>query len=299
MGPMFVCLSLLVCAAPILDDDHLDNPVYQALLNHEVQLAGVPIRFEPPSLRDDQSPKDQESALRTVAGSDAKAGDLLRDSVSAPFILKLRDLPSNDATLVRMVDLWFVVHADLDALDPALAESAAAPERPVEAGNMRFSSVKVSADTLKANGLGDPAPERTPARNEWYLHMTARLLDRIQVEATDRIIATRSADALVIASRTAEPLGIDGPLGNRWHTIERKEGQESLGEARPYEGGAGYIAIQRYKPRVGVLLVEAHFAFTEPAPWFQGAPILRSKIGLVAQDRIRSLRRDLAKRHTR
>ena len=129
--------------------------------------------------------------------------------------------------------------------------------------------------------------------------MTGRLLDKIQVEATDRIIATRSADALVIASRTAEAPGMDGPLGNRWHAINRKGGQETIGAARPYEGGAGYVAIQRYKPKAGVLLVEAHFAFTEPIPWFQGDPILRSKIGLVAQDRIRSLRRDLAKQRAR
>ena len=37
-------------------------------------------------------------------------------------------------------------------------------------------------------------------------------------------------------------------------------------------------------------------AFVEPDGWFQGAPILRSKFSVVAQDQIRSLRRGLRKR---
>ena len=111
-----------------------------------------------------QSSQDQEAALRTVAGSDAKAGDLVRDSVSAPFILKIRDLPSDGTTLVRMVDLWFVVHADLDALTRPWPRAAAASETPVEAGNMRFTSVKVSADDLKANQINEPTSEKSSAK---------------------------------------------------------------------------------------------------------------------------------------
>jgi hypothetical protein len=44
------------------------------------------------------------------------------------------------------------------------------------------------------------------------------------------------------------------------------------------------------------LLVEAHFAFAEPRAWFDGAPILRSKLSLIAQDQIRRLRRELAEK---
>ena len=36
-------------------------------------------------------------------------------------------------------------------------------------------------------------------------------------------------------------------------------------------------------------------AFVEPNEWFQGAPILRSKFSVIAQDQIRSLRRELAR----
>ena len=42
-----------------------------------------------------------------------------------------------------------------------------------------------------------------------------------------------------------------------------------------------------------------HMAFVEPDGWFQGAPILRSKFSVIAQDQIRSLRRELAKKRAK
>ena len=60
-------------------------------------------------------------------------------------------------------------------------------------------------------------------------------------------------------------------------------------------GRGELLKITRLSAVPGALLVEVHFLFTEPQEWFDGAPILRSKISLVAQDRIRSLRSELAK----
>jgi hypothetical protein len=39
-----------------------------------------------------------------------------------------------------------------------------------------------------------------------------------------------------------------------------------------------------------------HAAFAEPEGWFQGAPILRSKLSVAAQDQIRALRRSLTRK---
>ena len=61
----------------------------------------------------------------------------------------------------------------------------------------------------------------------------------------------------------------------------------------PYSGGAGVLTARTLTSVPGALLVEARFAFHEPMSWFDGAPILRSKIGVVAQDRVRRLRKEL------
>ena len=56
-----------------------------------------------------------------------------------------------------------------------------------------------------------------------------------------------------------------------------------------------YAKLSRLREPEGMLLVEFHGAFLEPADWFQGAPYLRSKFAPVAQDQIRRLRRELIK----
>jgi hypothetical protein len=125
--------------------------------------------------------------------------------------------------------------------------------------------------------------------------MTGRLLDRIHVEATDRITASKSDASWVFASRTEPKFADDKTFPNRWHPIALKSGREEAGKSEPYPGGVSYVKISRLETVPGALLVEAHFAFFEPRAWFDGAPILRSKFGVVAQDRIRALRRELLK----
>ena len=67
------------------------------------------------------------------------------------------------------------------------------------------------------------------------------------------------------------------------------------GPLKPYSGGISYTKISRLALQPGALLVEIHSDFIEPNDWFQGAPILRSKFSVMAQDQIRSLRRELAR----
>src|SRR5947209_3221181 len=74
-------------------------------------------------------------------------------SVSAPFILKTRDEAAGDRGTVRVVDLWFVVHARLDEIDPKALNGSAAEGKTVEAGNMRFRAVRLPADDLKRLGV--------------------------------------------------------------------------------------------------------------------------------------------------
>jgi hypothetical protein len=125
--------------------------------------------------------------------------------------------------------------------------------------------------------------------------LTGRLLDRIAVEATDRVFATRTADSLLIAARTDSTFDPDGPLSNRWWTLTRKGTEEVKGPLQHYAGGASYVKITRLAAEPGALFVEAHFVYVEPLDWFQGNPILRSKVSLIAQDQIRRLRRELDK----
>jgi hypothetical protein len=286
--PFWLGLALMT-ATPAVEPAHEANPAYREVLGAGLVLDGTKVILPSPILTDGMSADAQRQALEAMAGSAKKVEDLLRDSVSAPFILKVRDIPSRGGT-IRAADLWFAVHADLAAVDPAEAAQRAGKGEAVEAGNMRFASRGLDAEERKSMGLPDPSSGR-----EWSVRLTGRLLDRIEFEAVDRVAASRSEESLVVASRTLP--GGDGPrrVTNRWWPVSRKGGQFEPGPSAPYEGGGSYAKISALKAHPGALLVEAHFAFSEPREWFDGAPILRSKIGLVAQDQIRRLRREIAR----
>src|SRR5438067_10666184 len=79
---------------PDLEPEHAANPIYKALLADGFRTGGTAVPFAPPVLRDGQGADAQRAAIDAVAGSKAKAEDLLRDSVTAPFVLKVRDLPA-------------------------------------------------------------------------------------------------------------------------------------------------------------------------------------------------------------
>jgi hypothetical protein len=151
---------------------------------------------------------------------------------------------------------------------------------------------------MKARRLNDSeVAERTLQSGPeiWYVHSTGRLLDRIEVATTTQITASQGPEGCVVASRIEPKLDGDRSYPNQWRAIARRDGREEPGQTLPYGGGASIVRMTPLKTVPGALLVEAHFAFEEPKAWFDGAPILRSKFSLIALDRIRALRRELAR----
>lgn len=267
---------------------HDRNAVYRAAVEQGLEVGGVREALPEPTFRDGQSAEEQKAALAEIAGSKRGAEEMLQRSVSAPHKLRLGDKKVEGA-VIRSGDLYLVLRgANLDAIDPADAIGRFKGE-PVEAANMRF-EVHVLAPEEAAKAPAPPA-----AGSEWLSHAKGRLLDRILLEATDRLAASRSADSLILASKTDPGFTAEGPFPNRWSTVAVKATGDEVGPPRPFAGGIGYVKMTRLAGEDDALLVEAHFAFAEPSDWFDGAPILRSKLGLIAQDQVRRLRREVAR----
>ena len=284
--PLLLLAQAGVSDPTAIEPEHLGNPSYRAALETGLTVVGTSVTLPAPLLRDGDGSEAEAEALRSIAGSARGVPDLLRDSVTAPYVLRSRDIDVDGAT-IRRADLWFVVRADLAMIDPAEA-AREADGQAVEAGNMRFGTDLIDADEA---GLERPVGDEGDA---WIVRSRGVLLDRIGVESLGRVTVSRSADSVVVASATA-----DGDrLGNRWAPVSGTvDGFPPLPPdvAEPYAGGISYAKISRLRSQPGALLVEAHFAFEEPDGWFRGAPILRSKFSVIAQDQIRSLRRELAR----
>jgi hypothetical protein len=266
---------------------HARNPVYAEAIRSGFHADGATIKLPGPILKDGFDADQQHAALLELCRTERAVADLLRDSVTAPFLLKVRDQKSTDAT-VRIVDLWFVVRGDLHRLDP-VEIAGQASGKAFGAGNMRFESRLLSDAELKPRGRSS---RRGQDLSRWFVHLNGTLLDRLRVHSTNEAVATRSEESMVIASRPDPVFGSDPKLANRWRTIG-KEGE--AGPEHPYPGGLSYAKISRLRQPSGFLLVELHAAFSEPDAWFQSNPILRSKFAPIAQDQIRRMRRELLK----
>lgn len=278
-----------------IDPAHSRNAVFADVVGQGFTASGTTVKLPEPCLGDGQAAEAQRAALLKVAGSDRKLDEMLRDSVTAPYIIRVKDVKARDAT-IRVVALWFVVHADLAGIDPA-SEAAKTSGQSAEAGNMAFRTRILGPDDLRQAGITPPAAREENGRETWYAHVHGRLLDRIVFDATSRAQATRTDESIVVAARTdpAFDRAEAGDATNGWRSISGGK-SKSVGERKPYRGGISYTRISRLAFQPGALLVEIHAAFVEPHEWFQGAPILRSKFSVVAQDQIRRLRRELRQR---
>ncbi|MBX6316026.1 MAG: hypothetical protein IRY99_24400, partial [Isosphaeraceae bacterium] len=168
-----LCAGLLASAlgaAPDLEPEHTGNPIYKALVTEGLELAGATVPFPPPLLRDGQAPEAQYAALRSVAKSKGKADEMLRNAVTAPSVLKIRDLPARDGVVLRGTDVLFVIHGDLDVLDPTGAVLSSGEL--VEAEKIAFEAKPIPRDDLERRELAliKPSFGRFPV--EWYLHAT-------------------------------------------------------------------------------------------------------------------------------
>jgi hypothetical protein len=273
-----------------VDEPQIQNAVYSQVRDQGIQAGGQAIHLPAPHLLDGQNADAQRAALREVAGSDRAVDDLLRKSITAPYIIKVHDVKASDAT-IRAADVWFVVYADLKQIDFA-REAARTDGKEVEVANMWFQTRLLKPAEIRAAGREPSAV--AAGQNSWYSHVHARLLDRIDFEVTNHVAASQSADSIVVASRTDPAFANAGQLRSAWKPLSRAGGSKTEGSSQPYAGGISYAKVTRAVFKPGALLIEMHMAFVEPDGWFRGAPILRSKFSLIAQDQIRSLRRELA-----
>ncbi|MGH7136826.1 MAG: hypothetical protein ACREHD_13890, partial [Pirellulales bacterium] len=137
---------------------------------------------------------------------------------------------------------------------------------------------------------------KTDQEEESYFHISSPLLDKVLVEGIGHGVTTRGAYSTLAAS-LLDPRFIDDPkYPNRWRPLARgASGRKEAGDAQPYSGFGGYCQVVELKEPRGALFVECHMAINEPHGWFNGTNLLRSKLPVLMQDNVRTLRRKLAR----
>ena len=252
-----IVLPLWLALASTTQDAATLNPILQTLVDRGVEAGGVAVALPRPNLADGLDAAASRAVLKEIAGDSRSVENFLRDSVSAPFVLKTRDVKAGEST-IRVADLWFAVRGSLDDLDlkQVIGKTDAAT---VEAGNMKF-TIKVLTDKDLSNRKLDRMPSG-PGLDDWFTHASGRFLDRIQVDVTDHVVATRTADSLTVAASTAKRFDEDLAFPNRWATIARIGAREVVGAPQKYAGGGSYAKITRLAAEPGLLARRSSLRF--------------------------------------
>lgn len=287
-----IVASISLICPPTWAMSAVDNPIQRELIDAGIVDDGTSVKLSRPVLADSASAADERKVLAEVAGGESAVDAFLRDSVTTPIIIRTSDVKAAHSTF-RVATIYFTLHADLAdlKLDDIIHRGG---EKTVEAGNMRLTTRGLT--DLEIRGRSTRPADAPEGLEEAYTRQDARLLDRIAFSTTDRTVVTRSDRSIVIASKTSHQFDDDPKLANRWHSIKKLGSAETAGPEAPYLGGGSYLKVTNLQGTPGVLFVESHLTFVEPTGWFDGNPILRSKVPLICQDQVRQLRREIAKR---
>jgi hypothetical protein len=258
------------------------NPVYDSLLDLGLPVGpGLTAELPPPTMPDGLDGEGQRAVIAALIGADYAHGEFTRKSVVAPQLLRIRTVASADpAAPARGVDVWFVAYDD------------------------RFHRWLMGLAKGEGFGLGRRLTREDLARRgiepddggrESFRHVEFDVLGRVQLRATARVVWTTTRESVLIAAAVDPRFRGDPEFPNQWRPVAGGGGAPGLGPARPWDGAGFYLKITRLAEPVGALFVEQHVVFTEPAGWFDGANLLRPKLPLVIQGKVRAMRKEWTK----
>lgn len=270
------------------------NPIYDGLINRGVAVSPQEtLKLPPPILTDGQSAAAQRKSIETLLDGRYDWDDFTRRAVVSPILLKIADDDPAAGEIGRRVDLYFVTYGSLDKLG---SENFLTDHLNIAAANNSDKDDKraklLSNDDLTKRKL--PPPQQ-PTDPRW-IATDSTLLDKVRISATTQNVKTQTADSVTIASVLDPKFNQDTEYPNSWRPISANDaGQRQAGSPQPYAGLGSYIKVTRLAEPSGALFIEYHVVFAEPQDWFHGANLLRSKLPIVAQDMVRTLRRYLEK----
>ena len=269
-----------------------DNPVFDELAQKGITLGDTAVKLPEPSLDPNSDSKAQTDAVRRIATKKYDYDQFVRKSPVAPFVLEIGTIEGRSGgDRAQKVDLWFVAYGSFDEMtdEDLLGQLVGGGESRSEKGR----SEPLSDEELRARNL---KIESTDDRRESYYRIEAPLLDKVQISGVGHGVTTRGSISILAASLLDPRFADDQDYPNRWRPIVRDaSGKTSLGKPAPYVGFGGYCQAVALKEPQGGLFIECHMAINEPHGWFNGTNLLRSKLPVLMQDNVRTLRRKLAK----
>lgn len=285
MHTLALAAVLIAPAQPPAKHDDA-NPLYKSLTAKGLAVGGDTHKFPAPTMPDGLTAADQTKVVKKLIDGDYDYENFTRDSVVGPNKTTIRDLTVGDKkTTARAVDVWFVVHGDFKLLndDKFLDKMVGSNKGAGGAGG------ELKAPDLMKRNIAVPK-----GGNEGYGFVEFDFLDKVRLKATGHAFWSRGAESVVAAAEIDPRFAKDAQFPNEWRAIT-KDGGVKLGDPNVWAGAAMYLKITKLQEPAGALFVEQHVIFDEPAGWFGGENLLRSKLPIAVQKSVRDMRGEFAK----
>lgn len=279
------CLLLVTLSCLAAEPHREANPLYRELTDGSLVVGDTRVVLPPPVMADGLDAAAQQEVIERLPGRRVPVSELVRDSISAPFVLAIGEVRAEEGGLpVRTLDVFFVVYGDPERL------------REREWSNLLGPEAK-AAHRLTPEELAQRGIELQDAKGEeaGYLHGTSTVIDRVELATTSvyRSSSVRGESA-VVATLVDARFADDPQYPNRWRDMDRApDGSFKLGPPQPYTLSASYLKATRLIEPAGATLVEIHGLFEQPTAWFGGRDLLRSKIPIAMQTAVRRIRKEV------
>lgn len=289
MSSRWVFLCLVVCAATAARA--AENPMFAELRTKGVAMSdGTRIPLAAPFLDDGLDAAGQRAVIGKLAAPTRTFDDLAARQLQAPVVINIRSPKLKDGGLARVVDVGFISYGDWEKIQSdQFLEGLIRSPRQEQVEGLPARSGTLTADDLKKRNIAAKVGE---GLDERYFFSTANLLDQIQVASTRYSIGHRSQQSLVLAAKIDTQFDKDADYPNHWRRITfSSTGAAELGAPTVYTASGFYVKATRMEQPAGAIFIEHHMVFEEPTAWFNGGQQLRSKLPLLIQDEVRTLRR--------
>jgi hypothetical protein len=241
------------------------------------------------------------AAQRKVIAALVPAGKLskfLGGGLSDELELKMSKIPANapavppngqnaapangqNAATGQRIDLYFIANGDLATV-----------------ANKNFMKQQINAGNKQPFLTNAQLEDRNITVNanlkERYAHVDFNLFNMVQVAATGHGLQTTGQSSELVAFILDPRFKNDPKYPNQWQSIGMGPGGgKVLGPILPYDGAGGYAKVTKLLGSTDQVFIEYHLVFDEPFGWFNGKPVLTSKLPDKFRSDVRSFRRDL------
>lgn len=285
--PLFLVLCV---ASPLLGE----NPVFTELREKGVKMSdGTVVKLPSPILADGLDAAGQKAAIDEVADARSSFDDMVKKSYYAPTIVKVRTVKASEGEgpAVRTIDLWFVAHGSWDVmiskdfLESAMKSKEEGKSRVVgQAGILTDEQMAARKLTVTSK---DGYEER-------FVYSTFSLFERVELSATRFSVLTHGKDSILAAGRIDPRFDKDAEFPNQWRALLRDEQAEiKPGPAHPLANAGGYAKITRLLEPADGVFIECHIVYEEAYGWFEGANLVKQKMPVMVQEKVKTFRRKL------